>query len=641
MPFWRLNRIKYAHYIFILRKCISLWYFFCFVSLLYPQQHNIDSLSAVYDSGQYETDERLTLLKRLASDHPDPYKKLIYSNELIKEAKIADSTKLLFDGYLSKGYALYFKADYVEALESFIAASELAYEQNSEKNLKIVNIPIADVYSAMEDHDNAIFYYDKALDLYKKELDSYGRKTDDRKNLSSMAIISYNLGDEYIKYKMPDSALVYLEQSENLFASIDEKTYLPYIMGSKGQAYALQDKNEMAAANLSRAIDQLKQNEAHDAVAEFLNSLSDISYRQKKIRAAVAYAEESLAIALQFGLKDHISKANLKLAQIYEDLGNINRSYTFYKDHIAYRDSVNNLTTVQNLANVRTNFELSKKQIEVDLLEQQKKNQKILIVSVGTALLLSSFVLIGLFRRNRYIKHTQKIIEEEKEKSDQLLLNILPGETAQELKSKGHVKAKKFDSVSVLFTDFLNFTHTSEDLSPEELVRSVDFYYSKFDKITSKFGLEKIKTLGDSYMCAGGLPFPDENHAKKIVMAAIEFLQFVEESKQFESEEHTRFDMRIGINSGPVVAGVVGLKKFAYDIWGDTVNVASRMESMSIPGKINISENTHELIKDIFDCEYRGEIEVKNKGRMKMYFVNFGANKEAEKKVWTEKELNK
>ena len=641
MPFWRLNILKYAQYIFSLRKCILLWFFFCTVSLVYPQQNNIDSLSAVYDSGEFETDERLHILKRLSSDHPDPNKKLIYSNELIKEAKLADSTKLLFDGYLSKGYALYFKADYVEALESFITASELAYERNSEKNLKIVNIPIADVYSAMEDHDNAIFYYDKALDLYKKELDSYGKDTGDKKNLSSMAIISYNLGDEYIKYKMPDSALVYLEQSDSLFNAIDEKAYAPYIIGSKGQAYALQDKNEMATANLILAVDQLKRNEEHDAVAEFLYALSDISFQQGKMREAITYAEESLAIALKFSMKDHISKANLKLAQIYEDLGEINRSYTFYKDHIAYRDSVNNLTTVQNLANVRTNFELSKKQIEVDLLEQQKKNQKILILSVAIALVLSSIVLIGLFRRNRYINHTQKIIEKEKEKSDQLLLNILPGETAQELKSKGHVKAKKFDSVSVMFTDFLSFTHISEDLSPEELVRSVDFYYAKFDEITSKFGLEKIKTLGDSYMCAGGLPFTDENHAKKIVMAAIEFLQFVEESKQFESEEHTRFDMRIGINSGPVVAGVVGTKKFAYDIWGDTVNVAARMESMSVPGKINISENTHELIKDTFDCEYRGEIDVKNKGMMKMYFVNYAENKEAEKKVWTEKELNK
>ncbi|MGB5244146.1 MAG: tetratricopeptide repeat protein, partial [Lutimonas sp.] len=325
---------------------LILFPFFCAAQ----DKSEIDSLEITFENGNFEAANRMAILKALAIGHPDPNKQLIYSNELIIEAKLADSSNLLFDGYLHKGYALYFKADYVEALESFITASELAYEHNSEKNLKIVNIPIADVYSAMEDHDNAIFYYDKALDLYKKELASYGRNTDDRKNLNTMAIISYNLGDEYIKYKMPDSALVYLEQSEKFFNALDEKAYTPYIMGSKGQAYALQDKNEMAAANLILAVDQLKQNEEHDAVAEFLNSLSDISYKQKKIREALAYAEESLALAQQFSLKDHISKANLKLAQIYEDLGEINRSYTFYKDHIAYRDSVNNLTTVQNLA---------------------------------------------------------------------------------------------------------------------------------------------------------------------------------------------------------------------------------------------------------------------------------------------------
>ncbi|MFD1314764.1 adenylate/guanylate cyclase domain-containing protein [Namhaeicola litoreus] len=606
---------------------------FCFAQ----EKSKVDSLEILYENGNYKAENRLKILRQLSTEHPDPNKKLVFSNQLIKEAKLNDSTNLLFDGYLHKGYALYQKADFVEALESFITASKIAYEYNQESNLALVNIPIADVYSAMEDHDNAILYYDRALDLYKEELESH-EKTND---LFSIAIISYNLGDEYIKYKMPDSALVYLEQSERLFNKINERVYLPFIIGSKGQAYALQNKNEVATANLTIAIDQLKEFEEYEAVSEFLHSLSDIYLKQGKPSEAIDYAEESLLLGKKFGLKDHISKANLKLAQIYEDLGETSKSYRFYKDHIAYRDSVNNLTTVQNLANVRTNFELSKKQIEVDLLEQQKKNQKILTFSIALALLLSSFVLAGLFRRNRYIKRTQKIIEAEKEKSDQLLLNILPGDTAQELKTKGHVKAKKFESVSVLFTDFLSFTHISEDLTPEELVRSVDFYYSKFDEITSKFGLEKIKTLGDSYMCAAGLPFPDNSHAIKIVMAAIEFMQFVENSKQFESEEHTRFDMRIGINSGPVVAGVVGIKKFAFDIWGDTVNVASRMESMSIPGKINISEHTYELIKDKFDCEYRGKIDVKNKGMMKMYFVNYGVPKNIQKKVWTEKEMNK
>ena len=203
-----------------------------------------------------------------------------------------------------------------------------------------------------------------------------------------------------------------------------------------------------------------------------------------------------------------------------------------------------------------------------------------------------------------------------------MLLNILPEETARELKQSGRVQAKKFESVTVLFTDFQGFTNFSENLSPEKLVESVDFYYSKFDEIMEKYDLEKIKTVGDAYMCAGGLPIPTEDHPFKMVEAAMEIAEFVRLSKKNKSRDQTRFDIRIGINTGPVVAGVVGTKKFAYDIWGDTVNIASRMESNSESGKINISENTYELIKDGFDCEYRGEIKVKNRGLMKMYFVN-------------------
>jgi class 3 adenylate cyclase len=150
----------------------------------------------------------------------------------------------------------------------------------------------------------------------------------------------------------------------------------------------------------------------------------------------------------------------------------------------------------------------------------------------------------------------------------------------------------------------------------------VDFYYRKFDQIIKDYGLEKIKTMGDSYMAAGGLPFPTEDHAEKLVSAALDIAAFVETSKNSPDAGPKQFDIRIGIHSGPVVAGVVGTNKFAYDIWGDTVNIASRMESTSLPGKVNISESTYELVKNKFQCEYRGEIYAKNKGKLKMYFVH-------------------
>ena len=216
----------------------------------------------------------------------------------------------------------------------------------------------------------------------------------------------------------------------------------------------------------------------------------------------------------------------------------------------------------------------------------------------------------------KVIERTHELVAEKK-KSDDLLNNILPEEVAGELKQNGFAKAKSYRQVTVLFTDFVNFTGISSQLSPEDLVSEIDTYYKAFDEIIDRNGLEKIKTIGDSYMAACGLPVEVNDHATKAVKAAIEISDFIKKHKA----EGGKFDLRIGLNSGAVVAGIVGNKKFAYDIWGDTVNVASRMESNSEPGRINISGSTYELIKNEFGCEYRGKIPAKNKGDIDMYFV--------------------
>ena len=261
-------------------------------------------------------------------------------------------------------------------------------------------------------------------------------------------------------------------------------------------------------------------------------------------------------------------------------------------------------------------------EIKGEIAELQVERQKYVIYGSILSLILVFVLAVGSYKRYRYVKKTNKIIEHEKERSEKLLLNILPEETALELKEKGKVAAKRFESVTILFSDFKGFTSYAQNLSPEILVKSVDYYFSKFDEIMDKYDLEKIKTVGDAYMCAGGLPFPTTDHPFKMVQAAFEITQVMEDLKNNPVEDIVPFEVRIGINTGPVVAGVVGLNKFAYDIWGDSVNVASRMESMSEPGRINISESTYEIIKEVYECEARGEVHVKNKGNMKMYYVN-------------------
>jgi len=219
-------------------------------------------------------------------------------------------------------------------------------------------------------------------------------------------------------------------------------------------------------------------------------------------------------------------------------------------------------------------------------------------------------------------EHENTIITKEKQRYEELLLNILPYEVAQELKEKGKSEAKMFDHVTVMFTDFKDFTKIGEQMSAGNLVKEIDYCFSSFDKIIQKHGIEKIKTIGDSYMCAGGLPAINKTHATDVIQAAIEIREFMVKHKKEKLEKgETPFEIRIGINTGPVVAGIVGIRKFAYDIWGDTVNIASRMESGGEPGKINISGSTYEQIKDTFKCTYRGKIQAKNKGEIDMYFV--------------------
>jgi len=216
-----------------------------------------------------------------------------------------------------------------------------------------------------------------------------------------------------------------------------------------------------------------------------------------------------------------------------------------------------------------------------------------------------------------------KNLNQERAKSDALLLNILPSSVAEELKAYDSVSPRHYESASVLFTDFVGFTQIAEGMSPDELIAELDACFSRFDAIARKHKLEKIKTIGDSYMASGGVPVANRTHALDSVLAALEIQRFMMELAEKKKAQHRPFwQLRLGIHTGPLVAGVIGREKFAYDVWGDTVNTASRLESSGVAGRINMSGATYEQVKDLFVCEYRGKISAKHKGDIDMYFVN-------------------
>jgi len=304
-----------------------------------------------------------------------------------------------------------------------------------------------------------------------------------------------------------------------------------------------------------------------------------------------------------------VSTPGYVLVRDIVDLNNINESLNFplFVKPSKAGDSlgIDEYSKVNNLKELETKVESLLKEYDELLIEEY-------IAGLAIVLLFS----IVVFRQRNNIRNGKK-------RSDELLLNILPEEVAEELKEKGSAEAKMFDDVTVMFTDFKGFTLIAEKLSAKELVGEINYCFSAFDNIIHKYGIEKIKTIGDAYMAAGGLPVENKTHAKDIVKAAIEINKFMEEHKQQRLKEGKEiFEIRIGIHTGPVVAGIVGIKKFAYDIWGDTVNLASRMESSGEAGKVNISGSTFELVKNDFTCTYRGKIQAKNKGEVDMYFVS-------------------
>lgn len=572
----------------------------------------LDSLKEQYfQEGKGDTE----LLELILQNDPNPDSLLKYGRILVENSLVDSAHRGAYYGYLQLGNGHVLKGELTQGLDYYFQSLEYAKKTNYQEGRGKVFLAIADTYSQSENSQNAAIYYGRSIEILRNGKDSL-----------ALASSIFNAGDEYLNLGKLDSALLYTEEAKAIFKKVNYPIGEAYCFGNLGMIYAQNGDNAAAEENLNTAISLLEAYNEFYPISVYLEFISSIYLERGDRTRALNYANRSLELAIQYGLKDQISKSNLTLSKIYEQAENSQKAFEYYKNHVIYRDSVNNISAVQQMANLRTDYEVSQKQVEVDLLEKeslikdlQTKRQRFIIYGVVIAMLLIALLAFAAYRRYRYEAQTKKIIEEEKNRSEELLLNILPHETAEELKLNGMVKARRSESVTVLFTDFKNFTAAAENISPEQLVSSLDYYFKEFDEICTRHNLEKIKTIGDSYMCAGGLPKENETHPRDVILAAKEMMAFV---RSKTDKGICVFEMRVGIHTGPVVAGIVGIKKWQYDIWGDTVNIASRMESNSIPGKINLSETTYNLISEEFECEYRGSIEIKNRGIWKMYFLD-------------------
>ncbi|MEO8588413.1 MAG: adenylate/guanylate cyclase domain-containing protein, partial [Flavobacteriales bacterium] len=427
-------------------------------------------------------------------------------------------------------------------------------------------------------------------------------------------------------------ALEEYDRARLIFEKIGAKSALAVLYGSIADVHAERNKYPEALALYERSL-RLRQELGERGVTAQLNNIGMLHLKMGESERAVEYCEQGLAIARELEELNGQYAACQCLYTAYKAKGR-------FADALAQLEQLNVITDslkAQETGKKLLQMEFSKVLVADSLLQDQEKRtvaeahaEEVRQKNRTRNLLLgSSFGILllagGVYSRLRLVRRSKAALQVEKDRSEALLLNILPQELADELKAKGEAEAVHIDQVTVLFTDFKGFTAMSEVVTPAQLVRDLNECFSAFDHITGKYGIEKIKTIGDAYMAAGGLPTPNTTHATDVIKAALDMRDFIAEGKARKiAAGLPYFEIRIGIHTGPVVAGIVGVKKFQYDIWGDTVNTASRMESSGEVGQVNISESTYALVKSEGQLSFtpRGKVQAKGKGEMEMYFVS-------------------
>jgi class 3 adenylate cyclase len=371
-------------------------------------------------------------------------------------------------------------------------------------------------------------------------------------------------------------------------------------------------------------------------MAGTLNNVGEAHWRLGNRTQALKASEKSLELATRIKATDWERTAWRSLSEFYKGLSRYKEALEAHQKFVALNDSIHGMEKNKEIVRKEMRFDFMKQQLadsignaeerfQVELahtkeMSAEKARKQLYIFGAGGILLLA----LGLWSRLHFTQKAKKAVEDERAISEGLLLNILPAEVATELKIKGEAEARMIEEATVLFTDFKGFTEMSEKLGPKDLIKDIHECFSAFDRIMDKYGVEKIKTIGDAYMAAGGVPVPRASHAEDVVLAALEIRDFIQQGKELKIQKGLPFfEIRIGIHTGPIVAGIVGLKKFQYDIWGDTVNTASRMESSGEEGKVNISEVTYSKLKSNPNLSFsqRGKIQVKGKGELEMFFV--------------------
>ncbi|WP_353481715.1 adenylate/guanylate cyclase domain-containing protein [Haliscomenobacter sp.] len=495
----------------------------------------------------------------------------------------------------------YLTSDIEKALNFAKAASRESIASGNKVQAAASSYLIATIADRKKDKGNFILYMKSAINYAKEanDLDMLVRSSD-------------RLSSYYAKLREYDDAF---RITKDAFAFVNSKGYNMSDLENKYNAQRMSLDREKR--NLEAQIGQM-QGRLADVSAE----KNQLSTEKTQLVETTQKLEEKNVIN-----EEIITLQKKEVTSISKEK---EQAEAAKKETEAELDLLSKEKLKQEILLERNQTQLTEAKLEAEKQKNEvQARNKFLQLSGVVALffLLLSILMFGRFQAKKRSEKTlagkNKTIEEERLRNEVLLLNILPKSIVEELKTYGKAKARRFDQVTVLFSDFVNFTRIAEQLTPEELVEELDKCFKAFDHIIKQYSdIEKIKTIGDAYMCASGLS-ERKGLPNNLIQAALDMQSYLKEYKDLRIKQGKPFfEARIGLHTGPVVAGVVGDIKFAYDIWGDTVNLASRIESNSEAGQVNISQDTYNLIRYRFDCDYRGKMPAKNKGEVDMYFVN-------------------
>jgi adenylate cyclase len=537
--------------------------------------------------------------------------------ELARNAFEAAGDKKGVANILSNLGAIYFnQGDDEKALGLYIQALKAAEEIKDTLRIATVDINIGAIYGKKpKTYQKGLNYDMEALALAKK-----------LGNTEAIGTVTANIGEIYFRMHNYQLALEYLFES---LEATKGTPYEPTTLNHICQVYNGKGNYEKAIEYSTRAIVIAKKLDSKLDQAQALARRGEALHKKGSLLDAIQAYQEAEAIALPIKDFEELKDIYSGISESYLALQDYKNASTSQQKLVAVKDSIYNIETDKKLGTIQFQYSIDKLTKDKALQELDLQKQKLVTNAFMGGMLFIVIITVILFRNYKAKVKINQVLDKQKDQIEHLLLNILPQEVATELQEVGESKPRYYESVSVLFTDFKSFTSIAEGMEPAELVEELNTFFKAFDEIIEANNLEKIKTIGDSYMCAGGIPTANDTHPLDIMKAAVDICHYMDEhNKRREELGLIPWHLRVGIHTGPLVAGVVGRKKYAYDIWGRTVNIASRMESNGEPGKINVSDAMYMLIKDHYKCWYRGKIHAKNLGDIDMYFVDVPSDQE-------------